>query len=108
MSFDYETPLVRNLMMLGVKKSFTSDAEFPNIINGTQLKIGGANHRAAINISERGTEAAAVTEITMLGDIATPEPPEIIYFHADRPYIFVIRNEETDITLFVGAVNRFY
>ena len=108
MSFDYETFLVQNLAALGVKKSFTSDAEFFNIVNGTQLRIGGANHRAAIHINERGTQAAAVTEITMLGDIATPEPPEEVFFHADRPYIFVIRDEETNVTLFVGAVNRFY
>ena len=106
--FDYENFIVQNLAALGMKKSFTGDAEFPDIVNGTQLKVGGANHRAAILVGERGTEAAAVTEIQMVGDIATPEPPEIVYFHANRPYVFVIRDVETNVTLFVGAVNRFY
>ena len=105
--FDHENFLVQNLMALGMKKSFTGDAEFPNIVNGTQLKVGGANHRAAILVGEQGTQAAAVTEIPMLGDIATPEPPEEVYFHANRPYIFVIRDGETDMTLFVGVVNSF-
>ena len=106
-TFDFETFLAQNLMKLGIRKAFTSDAEFPNIVNGTQLKVGGANHRAAILVDEQGTQAAAVTEIPMLVDIATPEPPEEVYFHANRPYIFVIRDSETDMTLFVGAVNRF-
>ena len=105
--FDLENFIVRNLAALGIKKSFTNDEQFPNIVDGTQLKIGGANHRAAIVVGEQGTQAAAVTEIPMLIDIASPEPPEVVHFHADRPYVFVIRDVESNVTLFVGAVNEF-
>ncbi|MBR1807286.1 MAG: hypothetical protein IJ774_12990 [Selenomonadaceae bacterium] len=106
--FDHENFIVQNLMALGMKKSFTGDAQFPNIVNGMQLKVGGANHRAAIVVGEQGTEAAAVTEIPMLIDIASPEPPEVVYFHANRPYVFVIRDVASSMTLFVGAVNKFF
>ena len=108
-SFDYESFIVQNLMALGIRKAFTSDAEFFNVINDTQLKISAANHRATINVDERGTKAAAVTEISMLEGTAPGfnHPPQVVYFHANRPYIFVIRDIETSMTLFVGAVNKF-
>ena len=107
--FDHENFIVKNLAALGMKKSFAGDAQFPNIINGTQLTVGGVNHRAAIVVGERGTEAAAVTEITMLEGVAPNfnHPPQKVYFHANRPYVFVIRDVASGVTLFVGAVNSF-
>jgi len=104
---DFDNPLHKNFMAMGIRKAFSNDAEFFNVVNGTQLKIDNAIHRAKISIDEEGTEAAAVTEIVMVGATATAQRPKIVYFHADKPFIFVIRDFESNVTLFTGTVNRF-
>ncbi len=105
---DVENSLVENLKAMGVKKSFTDAAQFTKIINGTTLKIDNAKHRAKVKVDEQGTKAAAVTEVVMVETTAAPDiEPRIVYFNADRPFIFVIRDVETNITLFAGAVNKF-
>ena len=105
---NFETILVDSLQAMGMEKSFSNDAEFFNIVNGEQLKIGNAKHCARIKIDEQGTEAAAVTEITMLEATATPDfkPPRRVYFIADRPFLFVVRDLESNVTLFAGVFNK--
>ena len=105
---DIENNLVENFKAMGIEKSFSDAAEFFNIVKDTSLKIGNAQHRAKIKVDEQGTKAAAVTEITMLETTATPnfEPPRRVYFIADRPFLFLIRDIESDVTLFAGVVNK--
>lgn len=105
---DIENNLVENFKAMGIEKSFSDAAEFFNIVKDTSLKIGNAQHRAKIKVDEQGTEAAAVTEITILETTATPnfEPPRRVYFIADRPFLFLIRDIESNVTLFAGVVNK--
>lgn len=104
---DIENSLVASLKAMGIEKSFTGDAEFFNIVNDTSLKIDNAKHRAKIKVDEQGTEAAAITEIT-LNETCAPidEPPRRIYFIADKPFLFVIKDIESNVTLFAGVVNK--
>lgn len=106
---DIENSLVKNFKAMGIVKSFSNDAEYFNIIKDAKIKIGDAKHRAKVKVDEQGTEAAAVTEISLLETTATPNPqkPRIAYFYAERPFLFVIRDVETNITLFAGVVNKF-
>lgn len=105
---DIENNLVENFKAMGLKKSFTDAAEFFNIVKDTSLKIGNAQHRAKVKVDEQGTEAAAVTEIVMVEATAAPysKPPKVVYFIADRPFLFMIRDIQSDVTLFAGVVNR--
>jgi len=105
---DIENNLVENFKAMGIKKSFSDAAEFFNIVKDTSLKIGNAQHRAKIKVDEQGTKAAAVTEITILETTAAPnfEPPRRVYFIADRPFLFLIRDIESNVTLFAGVVNE--
>lgn len=105
---DIENSLVDNFKAMGIKKSFTDAAEFFNIINGAPLKIGKTNHRAKLKVDEQGTEASAVTEIEMLVGAAPPSgsEPKTVYFIADRPFLFLIRDTESGVTLFTGVVNN--
>ena len=105
---DIENNLIENLKAIGIKKSFTDDAEFFYIINDTPLKIDNAKHRAKVKVDEQGTTAAAVTEITMIETGAAPgfEPPRRVYFIAERPFLFLIRDVESNVILFAGAVNK--
>ncbi len=105
---DIENNLVENLKAMGIEKSFTDGAEFFNIVNGTPLKIDNAKHRAKVKVDESGTEAAAVTEIVMVEATATPDPrpPRRVYFLAERPFLFMIRDVESGTILFAGVVNN--
>ncbi|MBO4779560.1 MAG: serpin family protein [Selenomonadaceae bacterium] len=104
---DIENNLVESFKSMGLVKSFTDVAEFFNIINDTPLKISNAKHRAKVQVDEEGTEAAAITEIAMTKATAIPDarPPKVVHFYADRPFLFVIRDIESNITLFAGTVN---
>ncbi|MDX9719638.1 MAG: serpin family protein [Myxococcota bacterium] len=66
------------------------------------LYIGGVIHKAFVEVTEAGTEAAAATAVILDG--RTSIEPDPISFHADRPFMFLIRDRETNAVLFVGRV----
>ena len=103
---DIKNNLTEDLQKMGIRRAFTDSAEFSNIIKKTKLKISNATHQAKVTVDETGTEAAAVTEIVMVKSTAAPTPPHVIYFRADRPFLFVIRDVNSDVDLFTGAVNE--
>ena len=62
-----------------------------------------AGQKAFIEVNEQGTEAAAATFVgfvTRGGQINLPT----IEFKCDRPFMFLIRDKQTDVTLFSGHV----
>jgi len=102
---DIKNNLVEDLQKMGIRRAFTNSADFSNIVKNTRLKISNATHQAKLKVDETGTEAAAVTEITMVKATALATPPKTIYFRADRPFLFLIRDAESDVNLFAGVVN---
>jgi len=58
-------------------------------------------HKAFVEVNEEGTEAAAATGIIFKVESAPPPPP---VFRADRPFIFLIRDRQTDSILFLGRL----
>ena len=107
-TLDIKNNLVKSFKAIGIKRAFTNDAEFFNIVENLSLKIDNATHQAKVEIDEQGTRAAAVTEITMLETTALPpQYRKRAEFIADRPFLFVIRDAETETDLFVGVVNKF-
>jgi len=52
-------------------------------------------------VNEEGTEAAAATGISV-GITSIPAPPKI--FRADRPFIFLIRENASGKILFMGRI----
>ena len=102
---DLKNEINSTLQAMGINRAFTDDAEFYNIVKKMQLKISKAIHQAKIKVDEEGTEAAAVTEIVMVKATAVAIPPKTIYFRADRPFLFVIRDVQSEVNLFTGVVN---
>ena len=103
---DIENKLVNNLKTLGINKAFTNDAEFLKMINNASLKIDDVKHRAKVKVDEKGTEAAAITEVEIMATAAAPMPEVIKEFYADRPFLFMIVDVESNTTLFTGIVNK--
>ena len=97
--------LEETLPEMGMPLAFDSvKADFSGVNGGKQrLWIGRAIHKAFVRVNEEGTEAAAATLIELglggLGPKGTPIP-----FHADHPFLFLIRHRETGVILFMGRV----
>lgn len=104
----FQIILNESLQKIGINRAFADNAEFFNIVKDTSLKISNAMHCAKIEVDEEGTKAAAVTEITMVETTAipNPQPPRRVYFIAERPFLFVIRDVESNVTLFAGVANK--
>lgn len=89
------------LMALGMKDAFTPGrADFSGMATGEKLFISAVIHKAYIDVHEKGTEAAAATAVA-IGATSLPRPAT---FTADRPFLFLIRDNETGAILFLGRV----
>ena len=64
------------------------------------LSIAAVIQKAFIGVDEDGTEAAAATAVTWVGDIKPPSP---VPFTVDRPFLFYIQ-DKTGLVLFTGQV----
>jgi serpin B len=93
--------LAEALTELGMPIAFSTDADFSGIDGTRGLCIGNVVHKSFITVDEAGTEAAAATAVVMKLTSAGMEPVTVT---VDHPFIFLIRDVETDAILFVGRV----
>ena len=91
-------PLTKVMAELGMPTAFKDIAEFPFFCN-VPVYIGTMFQVAKIKLDEEGTEAAAVTVITVE---ATSLPPVPKQFHANRPFLYVISEQSTGTIFFIG------
>jgi serpin B len=89
------------LSQLGMPIAFTESADFSGIATREPLYIQDVIQQAFISVDEEGTEAAAATAV--IGG-ATGGPNEWITLTIDRPFLFLIRDDATGATLFMGRV----
>ena len=94
--------LNRLFKALGVKEAFSDDADFSGITGDEPLKIGDVIHQTFIQVDEERTEAAAATAMIMLLGSAMPVKKPFAEFHADHPFMYFIRDNETGAILFMG------
>jgi serpin B len=100
--FESEFELAPTLAALGMPVAFSGNADFSGIDGTTDLFISNVIHKSFVSLDEAGTEAAAATAVIMKLTSAPPDGP--VEFNVDRPFIFLIRDIETDTILFIGRV----
>lgn len=106
----------RVLQGLGMRRAFTNPAlpdgaEFPGMTATEdpehELYIASVQHKAWVEVNEKGTEAAAATAVIM-APRAAPAPKKLVpfvpQFRADRPFLFLIRDSRSGLVLFIGRV----
>lgn len=91
--------LNQSLIPLGMGEAFTDQADFSGIRE--DVCISRVLHKAIIEVNEEGSEAAGATVVEMRLTAAL----EPLSFIADRPFLFIINDEETGTILFMG---KFY
>lgn len=83
--------------------AFTEEADFSGMTGEKDLFISRVVHKAFVDVSEEGTEAAAATGVLMEHlSVVEPTPPTV--FRADHPFIFMIRDNHSGSILFIGRV----
>jgi len=100
---EYKVKLNEALKNLGMSIAFRSGvADFTGMSDrGKELFIDKVWHKTYINVDEEGTEAAGVTSVEIGYTSAKPTP---IPFILDRPFVFVIREKESDAIIFIGKI----
>lgn len=91
------------LQTIGMKAPFSA-SEFSKI--SPDIKVEKVLHKAKIQVDEKGTKAAAVTMVTKTNGIEVFTDEGIKEFIVDRPFMFVIRDVENDVILFMGSVQN--
>ena|ERR1700754_3584442 len=98
--FSYDITLNNILSNLGMANAFSNTADFTRINAAGGLQITEVKHKAYVDVNEDGTEAAAVTSVSVG---LTAVSPHVFTF--DRPFLFAIREIKTGLVLFTGVVN---
>jgi len=101
--FKIETDINLNeiLQNMGINDAFNSSADFSGITSEEKLYISNVVHKAKIEVSENGTEAAAATAVVMRKTAFLPAQVDI---KINRPFIYFIRNTENNCIYFMGKV----
>ena len=68
------------------------------------LVVGKVMQKAVIEVDEVGTEAAAATMMSFALKMAAPE--ESTSLRLDRPFFYCIIDEQTNLVIFNGVVNK--
>ena len=87
---------------MGMKLAFTDRAEFSDM-SEEPLQISFVKQKTYVDVNEQGTEAAAVTAVGVRAMAIMREPPPF-HFVVDRPFFVAIREKETGLILFLGAI----
>ena len=98
----YEIELNQALQKLGMATAFEKGANFSKMIEEDDpLWISLVKQKTFIEVDEKGTEAAAATEIDVVTESTGPEP---ISMSVNRPFFIAISDEQTGAILFMGTI----
>ncbi|RWS23907.1 leukocyte elastase inhibitor-like protein [Leptotrombidium deliense] len=99
LKYEFGIDLKTILPKMGLTLPFTKP-DFSEIAEG--IKISEAKHKAMIAVDEAGTVAAAVTTIELVPESLFVGPK----FIANHPFLYIIRDKQNGVNLFVGVANK--
>jgi len=104
--FKFETFKLLNdpLSSMGMGIAFSDAADFTRINPAGNLFISRVLHKTFIDVNEEGTEAAAVTAVEI--ELTSAGGSGLTHFIADKPFLFVIRENSTGSILFMGRLSQ--
>ncbi|XP_006165439.1 serpin A9 [Tupaia chinensis] len=99
-SYDLETILPK----MGIRNAFDKNADFSGITKRGFLQVSKATHKAVLNISEEGTQAAAATATKLIVRSKDGPTDSVIIFNS--PFLIIITDEARETILFLGKVGN--
>jgi len=106
--YNYSKSLKEILPELGMDTAFDPYmADFSKIndmsVDGAlPLYIDDVIHKTKIEVTEKGTKAAAATAVVMGAGAAAPIEKKKVYIYLDRPFVYMIV-DKNNVPLFIGA-----
>ena len=101
--FEFESSLNSYLKEVGVNSIFNTDSDFSNLFEETgEYYVSEILQKTKVIVNREGTKASASTTIIVTDGCAMPSEPKQVYL--DRPFVFVIYDNETNECLFIGKV----
>lgn len=105
---EYEVEMNAALQNMGLAQAFDSSrADFSKIPagSGAQLWIDKVFQKVKVKVNEKGTEAAAITDIAMKAESAVRRRPHVVRtLELNSPYVYVIVDLASQSPLFAGVV----
>ena len=102
--------LIPSLKKQGMNLAFVEGkSDFKNLgipkgsFDPSIIYISKVNQDVFVDVNEEGSEAAAVTSISFAGSTSSG-PSNVLRFVADRPFFYIIRDNETKSNLFMGSI----
>lgn len=90
------------LVAMGMKQAFDpAAADFTAMSGAKPLFVSSVLHKMVLDVNEKGTEAAAVTEMGMAG---SAPPTDRFEMNVDHPFFFCIEDGQTGLWLFMGTI----
>ena len=107
--FEYEYGIRMNeaLIELGINDAFDMDkADFSSMAVSPDgnLHIALVLHKTFISVDELGTKAGAVTMVSMAGGSSAPS--DIKTVRLDRPFVYAIIHNATNLPIFIGTLMK--
>ena len=101
-SSDFSITMEECLKDMGIKDAFSSIADFSEMAEN-DLFISSVVHKTHITDNEKGTKASAVTSVAMANTAVAPpvHPKEVVL---DRPFVYMIIDNENNMPIFIGMV----
>ncbi len=102
---EYEISLREPLAAMDLGPAMSAGADFSLMAKNraSGLFISGVMQKVYFRADEKGTEAAAVTGVTMAGGISPANDSKLVF---DRPFLFGILDRKTGLPLFLGIVDN--
>ena len=102
--FEADYNLSEILKKIGLKLAFKSKADFSGITGNKDIHISKIIHKSVIELNEKGTEASSSTAILTTRSTSIPTIPK--EFIADHPFVFFIKDNTSNLILFIGVMNK--
>jgi len=109
--YNYGKSLKEILPALGMETAFNADKADFSKINDLSVKdslplyIDDVLHKTKIEVTEKGTKAAAATAVIMGAGSAAPIEKKKVYIYLDRPFVYMIV-DKNNVPLFIGAATQ--
>uniref|UniRef100_A0A667H124 Serpin family A member 9 n=2 Tax=Lynx canadensis TaxID=61383 RepID=A0A667H124_LYNCA len=99
-SYDLETILPK----MGIWDAFSNNADFSGITKTDFLQLSKVAHKAVLDVSEEGTEAAAATATKLI--VRSKDSPSYTVIRFNRSFLLLLINKATEAILFLGKVEN--
>lgn len=89
-----------SLSRMGLHEAFSGRANFSGMFEKESIQLSEVVHQAFVQVSEKGTKAAAATSTEIKGG-RLMQPRRVM---VNQPFVFAIREAQTQTLLFLGQI----